>query len=39
MRKLVGQDKPDIFGILGVGGQEWRSTVVKNTVEATWEEW
>ncbi|XP_023332371.1 extended synaptotagmin-3 [Eurytemora carolleeae] len=39
VRKLVGQDKPDVFGILGVGGQEWRSTVVKNTVEATWEEW
>jgi len=39
MRKLVGQDKPDVYGIIGLGGQEWRTLVVKNSIQATWEEW
>jgi len=39
MRRLVGQDKPDVYGIIGLGGKEWRSGVKKNSVEATWEDW
>jgi len=39
MRKLVGQDKPDVYGTIGLGGQEWRTRVVKNSIQANWEEW
>merc|ERR1719244_30294 len=39
VRRLVGQDKPDVYAMLGVGAQEWRSRVVKNSVQAVWEEW
>jgi len=39
VRRLVGQDKPDVYAKLGVGAQEWRSRVVKNSVQAVWEEW
>lgn len=38
-RKLVGQDKPDVFATIGVGGEEWKSKVAKNTLDATWEDW
>jgi hypothetical protein len=27
------------FFISGVGGEEWKSKVVKNSVEATWDDW
>jgi len=39
VRRLVGQDKPDVYGVIGLGGKEWRSRVVKNSVAANWEEW
>jgi len=39
IRKLVGQDKPDVYGVIGLGGREWRSGVVKNSNQATWNDW
>jgi len=39
VRRLVGQDKPDVYGIVGLGGKEWRSRVVKNSIQANWEDW
>jgi len=39
IRKLVGQDKPDPYAVIGVGGEEIRTVVAKNTIQHTWEEW
>jgi len=39
MRKLIGQDRPDVYGIVSVGSKEWNTNVVKNSQAATWNEW
>ena len=39
VRRMFGQDKPDVYGILGVGAKEFTTPVVKNSVQATWNQW
>ena len=36
IRKVFGQDKPDVYGRVNVGSQSFDTTVVKNSVEAGW---
>jgi len=38
-RKLFGQDKPDVYAVVGVGGKEWSTKVKKNSIKATWDDW
>ena len=43
VRALFGQDKPDVYGVLSVGGERRQTGVAKNTVqhsyEEEWKEW
>ena len=39
VRSWVGQDKPDAYATIGIGGDERTTVVAKNTVQHTWEEW
>lgn len=39
VRSWVGQDKPDAYATIGIGGDERTTVVAKNSVEHTWEEW
>lgn len=38
IRKVFGQDKPDVYGRVSVGAQSFETSVVKNSVEAEWPE-
>jgi len=39
VRSWVGQDKPDAYATIGLGGDERTTVVAKNSVQHTWEEW
>ena len=39
VRSWVGQDKPDAYATIGIGGDERTTVVAKNSVQHTWEEW
>jgi len=39
VRRMFGQDKADVYGILGVGAKEYSTSIVKNTQQATWDQW
>ena len=36
IRKVFGQDKPDVYGRVNVGSKSFDTSVVKNSVEAGW---
>ena len=36
IRKVFGQDKPDVYARVNVGSQSFETSVVKNSVEAGW---
>mgnify|MGYP001192802851 CR=1 FL=1 len=36
IRKVFGQDKPDVYGRVSVGCRSFETSVVKNSVEAEW---
>ena len=36
IRKVFGQDKPDVYGRVSVGSKSFETSVVKNSVEAEW---
>jgi len=38
-RRLIGQDKPDVYGEVSVGAKHWSTTVIKNSQAATWNQW
>jgi len=39
LRRLVGQHKPDPYGLLTVGGEDRTTSVAKNTQQHTWNVW
>ena len=39
MRKMFGQDKPDVYGVVSVGAQSFKTEVVKNSVSASFDTW
>ena len=43
VRALFGQDRPDVYGVLSVGGETRQTAVAKNTVQHSyqedWKEW
>ena len=36
---MFGQDKPDVFGVLSLGGESYKTSVVKNSVSASFDTW
>ena len=39
VRSWVGQEKPDAYAKIGIGGDERTTVVAKNSVQHTWDEW
>ena len=39
MRKMFGQDKPDVYGMVSLGGESYKTGVVKNSVSASFDTW
>ena len=39
LRKMFGQDKPDVYGRVSLGAEVVETSVASNSVEAAWTQW